>query len=57
MARYEVKRRRMGTVHIIRWWEVWRDGEFLDAYEDRSLAEGYVKYMNERLESRCSRTE
>jgi hypothetical protein len=48
MHNWTVKNRRMGTVHIIRWWEVWRDGELIDSYDSRELAHAYVKYQNER---------
>lgn len=33
------------------WWAVYFDGELLDVYADRSLAEGYVDYMNARAGS------
>jgi ribosome-binding factor A len=48
--RYEVKNRRMGTVHIVRWVEVHMDGVHIDTYdhEDRAMAHAYVKYMNTR---------
>jgi hypothetical protein len=47
-ARWTVKARRMGTVHIVRWWEVLCDGVVIDTYEDREMAHAYVKYMNGR---------
>lgn len=48
VPRFRVKARRMGTVHIVRWWEVLCDGVVIDTYDDREIADAYVKYMNGR---------
>lgn len=46
---WTVKARRMGTVHIVRWWVTCRDGVEIDAYDRRELAVAYVDYANARL--------
>lgn len=45
-ARWTVKNKRMGTVHIVRYYAACRDGEEIDHYEDRSIATAYVAYQN-----------
>lgn len=45
---WTVKVKRIGTVHIVRYYATCRDGEEIDYYEDRSLADGYCRYMNAR---------
>jgi hypothetical protein len=49
--RFVAKACRAGTVHVVRWWEVWCDGELLDVYDEPSLARGYVECMNARRET------
>lgn len=46
--RWTLKPRRMGTVHIVRYWTTCRDGVEVDDYEDRSIAEAYVRFQNRR---------
>lgn len=46
--RWTVKARRMGRVHIMRWWVTCRDGVEIDKYETRELADAYCAYMNRR---------
>jgi hypothetical protein len=48
MNAYTIRRRRMGTVHIVRWWEVLHHGVVIDTYDERAMAEAYVAYMNGR---------
>lgn len=50
-ARYTLHARRIGTVHIVRWWEVRCDGHPIDQYESRELALAYVNYKNTREEA------
>jgi hypothetical protein len=53
-ARWTYRRRRMGTVHIVRWWEVSRDGVAIDCYDEEEFAKAYCDYMNARSATICS---
>lgn len=48
--RWTLRRRRAGTVHIVRWWEVCCDGEVVDTFdfENLDIAQALIDYRNDR---------
>lgn len=48
-ARWTVRTRRIGTVHIVRYWEVCRDGEVFDTFDNREMADALAQFRNERI--------
>lgn len=49
MNEWTIKCKRLGTVHIISYFAVCRNGQEIgDYYLERDLAEAYVSYMNLR---------
>jgi hypothetical protein len=48
MNAWTVRARRFGTVHIVRYWEVCKDGVAVDTFTDKAMAVALADYRNSR---------